>query len=182
MVPWKRLRLIAPATVGINGTTAETPTETDKVAAAEPTTTEAEKAVDEDVAEVSADTEMKDAKGATASAPIAETNGTSAAKTKRKSSTGVPEHRSKSLKKKQSKQKLTNLDAKPGDYYLARLRSYPPWPSIICDEAMLPEVLLSSRPVTAQQKDGTWREAYEDGGKKVNDRVFPVMFMHTNEL
>lgn len=113
-----------------------------------------------------------------------DTNGTPASKPapKRKSSTGVPEHRSKTLKKKQSKAKITNLDAKPGDYYLARLRSYPPWPSIICDESMLPEILLQTRPVTGIKSDGTFNEAYADGGKKVQDRTYPVMFLHTNEL
>lgn len=176
--------LILPATVGINGTAAGTVTDTEKPSEPEPTTADAEKPVEAATTEPSADTEMKDAEQAEAppAAEAGETNGTPAAKPKRKSSTGVPEHRSKTLKKKQSKAKITNLDAKPGDYYLARLRSYPPWPSIICDEAMLPDVLLNTRPVTAQQKDGSWRDAYEDGGKKVNDRVFPVMFMYTNEL
>lgn len=119
---------------------------------------------------------------ASASAPAAETNGTPASKSKRKSSGGVPEHRSKTLKKKQSKQKLTNLDAKPGDYYLARLRSFPPWPAVVCDEDMLPEVLLKTRPVTAMQPDGTYKEPYIDDGKKVIDRTFAVMFLQTNEL
>ena len=73
--------------------------------------------------------------------------------------------------------KITHLDAQPGEYYLARLKSYPPWPSIICDEEMLPDILLNSRPVTTK-KD----EAYADGGKKVADRTFPIMFLHTNEL
>ena len=80
------------------------------------------------------------------------------------------------------KAKITNLDAKPGDLYLARLRSYPPWPSLIADEEMLPDVLLNTRPVTAQKADGTYNEAYADGGKKVADRTYPVMFLYTNEL
>lgn len=134
-----------------------------------------------------ADAEMKDVEPATdpaSSAPAAapDTNGTPTAKSKRKSSAGVPEHRSKTLKKKQSKAKLTNLDAQPGDFYLARLRSYPPWPSVICDEEMLPPVLLTTRPVTAIQSDGTFKEPYADGGKKVSDRTYPIMFLHTNEL
>lgn len=109
-------------------------------------------------------------------------NGASAKKPQRKSSVGVPEHRSKTLKKKQSKAKITHLDAKPGDFFFARLRSYPPWPSVICDEEMLPDVLLNSRPVTAKQSDGTYKEPYINDGKKVMDRTFPVMFLHTNEL
>ena len=101
---------------------------------------------------------------------------------KRKSASGVPEHKNKKLNKKKSQPKLTHLDAQPGDYYFARLKSYPPWPSIVCDEEMLPRSLLSTRPVTTKQEDGTYKEAYADGGKKTNERTFPVMFLHTNEL
>lgn len=101
---------------------------------------------------------------------------------KRKSFSGVPEHKTKKLNKKKSAAKLLNLDAKPGEYYLARFKGYAPWPSIICDEEMLPAQLLNSRPVTTKQVDGTYREPYADGGKKVNERTFPVMFLYTNEL
>lgn len=130
---------------------------------------------------------MKDAEPAEPASPAdapagSAANGTPAPKGKRKSSASVPEHKSKTLKKKQSKAKITNLDAKAGDYYLARLRSYPPWPSIVCDEEMLPEVLLKTRPVTAIQSDGTYKEPYADGGKKVSERTYPVMFLHTNEF
>ena len=129
---------------------------------------------------------MKDAEqstSTTAADPAPETNGASAAaKPKRKSTGGVPEHKSKTLKKKQSKAKITQLDAKPGDLFLARLRSYPPWPAIISDEAMLPSSILKTRPVTAKQADGNYKEAYADGGAKVTDRTYPIMFMHTNEL
>lgn len=100
---------------------------------------------------------------------------------KRKSIGGVPEHR---LKKSKSRKSLkpTNLDAKPGDYYFARLKSYSPWPSIICDEEMLPQSLLSSRPVTTKKLDGTYNPDYADDGKRAQDRTYPVMFLHTNEL
>jgi len=122
----------------------------------------------------------------TADEATPETNGTPAAKKggngKRKSTGGVPEHKSKKLNKKKSMSKITQLDAKPGDYYIARLKSYPPWPSIICDEDMLPQSLLSTRPVTTKQADGTYREPYADGGKKVVDRTYPIMFLYTNEL
>ena len=77
---------------------------------------------------------------------------------------------------------MTNLNAKPGEYYLARLRSYPPWPSIICDEEILPQTLLGTRPVTAQRSDGSYREDYAEGGKRAHERTFPVMFLETNEL
>ena len=101
---------------------------------------------------------------------------------KRKSVGGVPEHKNKKLNKKKSLQKITHLDAKPGEYYFARLKSYPPWPSVICDEQMLPNSLLSTRPVTTMQPDGTYKEPYADGGKRAHERTLPVMFLHTNEL
>lgn len=101
---------------------------------------------------------------------------------KRKSIGGIPEHKGKKLNKKKSMPKLTHLDAQPGDYFYARLKSYPPWPSIICDESMLPLSLTSTRPVTTKKADGTYNEPYADGGKKVNDRTFPIMFLFTNEL
>jgi hypothetical protein len=62
------------------------------------------------------------------------------------------------------------------------LKSFPPWPAIICDEEMLPQTLLTTRPVTTKQSDGTYREPYNDGGKRVYDRTFPIMFLETNEL
>lgn len=115
-----------------------------------------------------------------------EVNGTHAGKKpvapKRKSSGPIPEHKGKKLNKKKSIAKITHLDAQPGDYYLARLKSYPPWPSIICDEEMLPDILLNTRPVTTKKSDGSYNEAYIDGGKKVTERTFPIMFLHTNEL
>ncbi|KAI1907211.1 hypothetical protein LOZ12_005788 [Ophidiomyces ophidiicola] len=100
---------------------------------------------------------------------------------KRRSS-GIPEHRSKKLNKKKSVARITHLDAQPGQYYFAHLRSYAPWPSIVCDEEMLPQSLLVTRPHSAKQKDGTYTEPFQDGGKKVNERTFPVMFLHTNEF
>lgn len=75
-----------------------------------------------------------------------------------------------------------NLDAKPGDYFWARLKGYPPWPAIICDEDMLPESLLGTRPVTAMRPDGTYRTDYEDAGKNARDRTYAVMYLGTNEL
>jgi len=115
-----------------------------------------------------------------------DTNGTPAAKKgavhKRKSTGGISEHKFKKLNKKKSVAKMTHLDAKPGDYFFARLKSYPPWPSIICDEDMLPQSLRGTRPVTTKKEDGTYNDAYADGGKKVTERTFPVMFLFTNEL
>lgn len=78
--------------------------------------------------------------------------------------------------------RITHLNAKPGEYYLARLRSFPPWPAIICDEQMLPHSLLITRPVTAMQPDGTYHGEYADSGKRTHERTFPVMFFETNEL
>ncbi|KAG0650649.1 hypothetical protein D0Z07_2721 [Hyphodiscus hymeniophilus] len=100
----------------------------------------------------------------------------------RRKSGGVPEHKNKKLNKKASKAKMTHTDAKPGDYFMIRLKGYPLWPGIVCDESMLPNTLLKSRPVTATRPDGSYREDYADGGAKVNDRTFPVMYLHTNEF
>ena len=100
----------------------------------------------------------------------------------RRKSGGVPEHKSRKLSKKQSKAKLTHTDAKPGDYFYIRLKGYPLWPGIVCDESMLPATLLKTRPVTAAGPDGKYRDDYADGGPKVKDRSFAVMYLHTNEL
>jgi hypothetical protein len=100
----------------------------------------------------------------------------------RRKSAGVPEHKSKKLNKKASKVKMSHADAKPGDYYFIRLKGYPLWPGIVCDESMLPQSLITTRPVTAARSDGTYRADYEDGGKKVHERTFPVMYLYTNEL
>jgi PWWP domain len=105
----------------------------------------------------------------------------SKAKARRKSG-GIPEHKGKKLNKKASKAKLTHSDAKPGDYFYVRLKGYPLWPAIVCDESMLPNTLIKSRPVTAARPDGKYRADFEDGGPKVKDRSFPVMYLHTNEL
>jgi len=123
-----------------------------------------------------ADTQEADANGTPATSSKKQANG------KRKSTGGVPEHKSKKLNKKKSMQKITHLDAQPGDYYFARLKSYPPWPSIVCDEEMLPQTLLTTRPVTTKQQDGTYRADYADGGKKAHERTYPIMFLQTNEL
>lgn len=100
---------------------------------------------------------------------------------KRKSTSGIPEHRARKVTKKKS-QVATHIDAKPGDYYLARMKGHPPWPAIICDEEILNPLMLSSRGVSARRPDGTFREDYDDGGKRVNERTFPVLFLSTNEL
>ncbi|KAJ5232609.1 hypothetical protein N7468_005565 [Penicillium chermesinum] len=112
-------------------------------------------------------------------APAGSANGTPSASKNRRRSSGVTD---KKLSRKKSQSRITHLDAKPGDYYLARLRSYAPWPAIICDEEMLPQSLLDSRPVTAAQPDGTYRADYADGGKRAHERTYPVMFFGTNEF
>ncbi|KAJ5217484.1 uncharacterized protein N7469_011109 [Penicillium citrinum] len=113
-----------------------------------------------------------------ASAP--EPNGTPA-KTKRRQSSGTGTGEKK-LNRKKSVTRVTHLNAKPGDYYLARLRSYAPWPAIICDEEILPVSLIESRPVTAAQEDGSYRADYADDGKRAHERTYPVMFFGTNEF
>jgi len=138
------------------------------------------------------DTEMADstkyddddaAPAADGSAEPAPTTPASAGKAKpRRKSGGIPEHKGKKLNKKASKAKMTHTDAKPGDYFYVRLKGYPLWPAIVCDESMLPNTLIKTRPVTAAKKDGTYRDDFADSGPKVKDRSFPVMYMHTNEL
>ncbi|QUC18204.1 uncharacterized protein UV8b_02445 [Ustilaginoidea virens] len=86
------------------------------------------------------------------------------------------------LSRKGSKARLTHTDAKPGDHFLVKLKGFPAWPAIICDEDMLPHALVTSRPVSAARPDGTYSEPFADGGKRVNDRTFPVMYLHTNEF
>ncbi|GAB7347428.1 hypothetical protein MBLNU459_g4349t1 [Dothideomycetes sp. NU459] len=103
------------------------------------------------------------------------------AKGKRKSTSGIPEHKGKKLNKKKSMANL-NLDVQPGEYYWARLKGYPPWPSVVCDEEMLPEILLATRPVSAKRPDGSYREDFLEGGKNVKDRTYAVMFLSTNEF
>lgn len=105
-------------------------------------------------------------------------------KARRKSST-VPEHLKsggKKLNKKASKAKILHLDAKPGQHFFAKLKGFPLWPVIVCEEDMLPQRMLSSRPVTAARPDGTYREDFAEGGKRAADRTYPVMYLHTNEL
>lgn len=100
----------------------------------------------------------------------------------RRKSQGASDTKAKKLNKKSSKARFLHLDAKPGDHYFVKLKGFPQWPAIICDEDMLPQALIKTRPVTAVRPDGTYREDYADGGKRVNDRTFPVMYLHTNEF
>lgn len=104
------------------------------------------------------------------------------AKASRRKSSGSSEPKGKKLNKKQSKARILNLNAQPGDHYLVKLKGFPPWPAVICDEDMLPGPIIASRPVTAKRADGTYREDFADGGKRANDRTFPVMYLYTNEL
>ncbi|KAL2134752.1 hypothetical protein VTI74DRAFT_10908 [Chaetomium olivicolor] len=100
----------------------------------------------------------------------------------RRKSIGGGTTKGKKLNKKASKARVLHLNAKPGDHYFVKLKGFPAWPVIICDEDMLPASLLKSRPVTAKRADGTYREDFADGGKNVAERTFPVMYLHTNEF
>lgn len=121
--------------------------------------------------------------GAKDSSPLPPTNGTPASSKKakagpaKKKGSAIPEHKSKKLNKKKSRP-MTNLDARPGEYYFARMKGHPPWPSIICDEEMLPRSLIDTRPVTTKLPDGTYKKPeYADGGKRAYERTFPIMFL-----
>ncbi|KAJ3494658.1 hypothetical protein NLG97_g3937 [Lecanicillium saksenae] len=148
---------------------------TDAKPAAEAPKEESEKSGDATKTENAADgdVEMKEAEAAPAAAA---TETPSSKKNNRRKSVGG------GLSRKGSKARLSHADAKPGDHFLVKLKGFPPWPVIICDESMLPPALTSSRPVSAAKSDGTYSEAYADGGKRVNDRTFPVMYLFTNEF
>ncbi|KAF2403731.1 hypothetical protein EJ06DRAFT_290840 [Trichodelitschia bisporula] len=100
---------------------------------------------------------------------------------KRKSAAPGTDSKAKKLNRKQSMIKL-HLDAKPGQYWYAHMKGFPPWPAVICDEEMLPESLLGKRPVGAMRPDGTYREDFMEGGKNVRERRYPVMFLGSNEF
>jgi len=130
------------------------------------------------------DTPMADAgdsadTGAAANTAAADTAPASASKSKKKGP--VPDHKGKKLNKKKSMPKLS-LDCKPGEFYWARLKGYPPWPAVICDEEMLPESLLATRPVSTARPDGSIRDDFKEGGKNAKERTFPIMFLSTNEF
>ena len=100
-----------------------------------------------------------------------------ASSSSKKKSSGVPEHKTKKLNRKKSKMEL-HLECQPGELYLARMKGHPAWPSIICDEDMLPIQLLNTRPVTTALPDGTFKKPeYADGGKRAHERTFPIMFL-----
>ena len=130
---------------------------------------------------------MTAAGGESAAPPAESSAGAKAAppsankKEKRKSVGGVPEHKSKKVNKKKSMPSL-NLDIEPGEFWWARMKGYPPWPAIVCDEEMLPETLLSTRPVSAKRTDGTYREDFLEGNKNAKERTYPIMYLGTNEL
>lgn len=94
----------------------------------------------------------------------------------------MPEHNKKKTPSKKKEPAKLRLDVQPGEVYFVAMKGYQPWPVIVCDENMLPETLLSKRPVSARRIDGTYREDFMEGGKNAKDRRYPVMFMGTNEL
>lgn len=127
--------------------------------------------------------EASDPKPSSSNTAGAPTNGTPASSKKasngssKKKSSAVPEHKSKKINKKKSRP-MTNLDAQPGEYYFARMKGHPPWPSIVCDEEMLPQSLIDTRPVTTKLPDGSYKKPeYADGGKRAYERTFPIMFL-----
>ncbi|CAI7636205.1 unnamed protein product [Penicillium glandicola] len=133
--------------------------------------------------EAKADGEAAEAAPADAEAAApAEANGTPASAKKSSKNRRISTGATQKLNRKKSQSRITHLDAKPGQAYLARLRSYAPWPAIICDEGILPPSLLETRPVTAMQKDGSYKGEYGDDGRRAHERTFPVMFFETNEF
>ncbi|KAI1649799.1 uncharacterized protein F4817DRAFT_15671 [Daldinia loculata] len=137
--------------------------------------------VDSDKAAEDSSHVEQDVAAGTAEGAAVDTESTPGDKSKaRRKSAG--DAKGKKLNKKASRAKILHVDAKPGEQYFAKLKGFPPWPVIIAEEDMLPQSMLSTRPVTAARPDGTYREDFADGGKRVADRTFPVMYLHTNEF
>jgi hypothetical protein len=115
---------------------------------------------------------------------VSEPNGATKGQALKRKSIGVPEHRTKKTlgKKKSTVNLASQPDPEVGDYRLARVKGFPPWPCIVCEDEMLPDSLILKRPVGAKRPDGTYKPDYADGGKKVNERSFPVLFLQTNDL
>jgi flagellar motor protein MotB len=158
-------------------TNTEQTTASDDASKTKPATTQEDTEMTEDT---KLDTAAPTAEGS--AEPTVDTPASASKAASRRKSGGAPEHKGKKLNKKASKAKMTHIDAQPGDYFYVRLKGYPLWPAIVCDESMLPTTLITSRPVTAARPDGTYRADFEDGGSKAKDRTFPVMYLHTNEL
>jgi hypothetical protein len=130
-----------------------------------------------------ADNDTPGEDGVDSSMAVNGTEGTgtpSTAKKDHKKRKSVPEHNKKTPKKKPGKE--LHLDVKPGEHWYVRTKGYPSWPSVICDEAMLPLTLLEKRPVSAASAAGIFRADFEAGGKNARDRRYPVMYLGTNEL
>jgi hypothetical protein len=142
-----------------------------------------DKKKDNETPTADADVKMQEAdESATADADQSTMTVATTPKTPARRKSGGAAANRKSLSKKASKARITHLDAKPGDHFLVKLKGFPEWPAVICDESMLPHALITSRPVTAARPDGTYAEPYADGGKRASDRNFPVMYLSTNEL
>lgn len=143
-------------------------------------------APDATAAPAAEDTAAEEKPEAAASAPADNAAPVATPKSKtparRKSTAGADSAKGKKLNKKASKAQITHLDAKPGDHYFIKLKGFPQWPCIICDEDMLPQALIKTRPVSAARADGSYRDDYADGGKRAVDRSFPIMYLATNEL
>ncbi|KAF4552614.1 PWWP domain-containing protein [Elsinoe fawcettii] len=179
-----------PATTEPSESTKETSEQTANASAATETNGEPKLTSDDvDKAGPQATTEVNPPDGegkaevdvAAATAAANDSTAASSKNSKRKSSAGVPEHKTKKLNKKKSIVNL-NLDLEAGAMVWARLKGHPPWPAIVCDESMLPEPLLANRPVSTKRPDGTYREDFLEGGKNAKDRTYPVMFLSTNEF
>jgi hypothetical protein len=127
---------------------------------------------------------FSEARSSAPATDVPATNGTPATakknNDKRKSGAGEKKKQTPAKKKKAAPE--LRLNVSPGEMYMVAMRGYQPWPIIICDEEMLPESLLSKRPVSAKRIDGTYREDFLEGGKNAKDRRYPVMFLGTNEL
>ncbi|KAI1263086.1 hypothetical protein F5Y18DRAFT_438543 [Xylariaceae sp. FL1019] len=181
----------APAVGQADGKSGDDQESNTEPTAAEPSASATKDSIEEDVdmkdkpaeetAEPTASSEKAAETDNTAAADSAAADATPSKTQPRRKSTGVAD-KGKKLNKKASKAKILHLDASPGEHYFAKLKGFPPWPVVICEEDMLPQNMLNSRPVTAARADGIYREDFADGGKRAADRTFPVMYLHTNEF
>ncbi|KAI8966020.1 hypothetical protein F5Y11DRAFT_236481 [Daldinia sp. FL1419] len=169
----------APASAPADEKPADTDVEMADKPADETEKSAADAKVDPDKAEDSSRVEQDAAAGNAEGPADAESTPGDKSKARRKS---AGDTKGKKLNKKASRAKILHVDAKPGEHYFAKLKGFPPWPVIIAEEDMLPQSMLSTRPVTAARPDGTYREDFADGGKRIADRTFPVMYLHTNEF
>jgi hypothetical protein len=72
--------------------------------------------------------------------------------------------------KKSTPAKTTSVKFEPGNYVIAKMRSYPPWPAIVLSKELLPEVMKKGKP-----------KSLETLGPSAWNTQYPILFMGTYE-